>query len=67
MSKRQIYTCDWLPPDFGAVGQYAMLEAREWASGFAVTLIGLTSEARFARIGRAGGGGISRNRSGASA
>jgi hypothetical protein len=35
---------DWLPPDFGAVGQYAMLDAREWATnGWAVTLLGLTS------------------------
>jgi hypothetical protein len=46
MSKRLVYICDWLPPDFGAVGQYAMLEAREWANrGFAVTLVGLTSGA----------------------
>jgi hypothetical protein len=46
MSKRLVYICDWLPPDFGAVGQYAMLEVREWAKrGFAVTLVGLTSEA----------------------
>lgn len=45
-SKRLVYLCDWLPPDFGAVGQYAMLEAREWANrGFAVTLVGLTSGA----------------------
>src|SRR5690242_16003803 len=44
MSKRLVYICDWLPPDFGAVGQYAMLEARDWAErGFAVTLVGLTS------------------------
>ena len=42
--KRLVYICDWLPPDFGAVGQYAMLSAREWAtSGWAVTLVGLTS------------------------
>ena len=42
--RRLVYICDWLPPDFGAVGQYAMLEAREWASqGWAVTLVGLTS------------------------
>src|SRR6266700_2747700 len=41
---RLVYICDWLPPDFGAVGQYAMLFAREWAkSGWAVTLVGLTS------------------------
>src|ERR1700747_2461704 len=46
MSKRLVFICDWLPPDFGAVGQYAMLEAREWAKrGFAVTLVGLTSGA----------------------
>jgi hypothetical protein len=45
MSKRLVIICDWLPPDFGAVGQYAVLEAREWAKrGFAVTLVGLASE-----------------------
>jgi hypothetical protein len=44
MAKRLVYICDWLPPDFGAVGQYAVLEARDWARrGFAVTLVGLTS------------------------
>jgi hypothetical protein len=44
MTKRLVYICDWLPPDFGAVGQYAMLGAREWASeGWTVTLVGLTS------------------------
>src|SRR5262249_14983794 len=43
-AKRLVYICDWLPPDFGAVGQYAVLEVREWARrGFAVTLVGLTS------------------------
>jgi hypothetical protein len=42
--KRLVYICDWLPPDFGAVGQYALLFAREWAeSGWDVTLVGLTS------------------------
>ena len=46
MSKRLVYICDWLPPDFGAVGQYALVEARAWATrGFAVTLVGLTSGA----------------------
>src|SRR6185312_4493819 len=46
MSKRLVYICDWLPPDFGAVGQYAMIEGRDWAKrGFAVTLVGLTSGA----------------------
>jgi hypothetical protein len=44
MKKRLVYICDWLPPDFGAVGQYAMLFAHEWAqSGWAVTLVGLTN------------------------
>jgi hypothetical protein len=42
--KRLVYICDWLPPDFGAVGQYAVYFAREWArNGWAVTLVGLTS------------------------
>ena len=31
MTKRLVYICDWLPPDFGAVGQYAVLSARDWA------------------------------------
>ena len=44
VAKRLVYICDWLPPDFGAVGQYAMLEARQWAgAGWKVTLVGLTS------------------------
>ena len=43
-TKRLVYICDWLPPDFGAVGQYAFLFARQWASeGWVVTLVGLTS------------------------
>src|SRR5262249_33107776 len=43
-AKRLVYICDWLPPDFGAVGQYAVLFARQWASeGWMVTLVGLTS------------------------
>lgn len=46
MSKRLVYICDWLPPEFGAVGQYAVLEAHQWAErGYAVTLVGLTSQA----------------------
>jgi hypothetical protein len=44
MKKRLVYICDWLPPDFGAVGQYAVLFAREWArEGWDVTLVGFTS------------------------
>ena len=46
MRKRLVYICDWLPPDFGAVGQYAILFARQWASdGWDVTLVGLGSGA----------------------
>jgi hypothetical protein len=46
VNTRLVYICDWLPPDFGAVGQYAILGAREWArEGWAVTLVGLTSGA----------------------
>ncbi len=38
------YVVDWLPPDFGAVGQYAMIFAREIArKGRSVYLVGLTS------------------------
>jgi hypothetical protein len=39
------YIVDWLPPDFGAVGQYGQLFAREIAQGESrkVFLIGLTS------------------------
>ena len=31
MSKRLFCFRDWLPPEFGAVRQYAMLETRPWA------------------------------------
>ncbi len=37
--------CDWLPPDFGAVGQYAVGFARELAeAGHQVTLVGFSSQ-----------------------
>ena len=40
----RVYICDWLPPDFGAVGQYADLATREFAAGGErVVLIGLTT------------------------
>jgi hypothetical protein len=39
-----VYICDWLPPDFGAVGQYSLLFARRLAdAGERVVLIGLAS------------------------
>lgn len=44
MGVRLVYLCDWLPPDFGAVGQYALAEAEERArGGDEVTLVGLAS------------------------
>jgi hypothetical protein len=43
---RLVYLCDWLPPDFGAVGQYSLLFARERAArGEEVVLAGLSSQA----------------------
>jgi hypothetical protein len=43
---RLLYLCDWLPPDFGAVGQYSLLFARERAAaGEDVVLAGLSSAA----------------------
>ncbi|MEM7774274.1 MAG: hypothetical protein AAF732_01595 [Pseudomonadota bacterium] len=47
-----VYICDWLPPDFGAVGQYSLLFAKELAeSGERVVIVGLTSQdARTERV-----------------
>jgi hypothetical protein len=42
--QRLVYFCDWLPPDYGAVGQYSALFARQLAEeGREVTLVGLSS------------------------
>jgi catechol 2,3-dioxygenase-like lactoylglutathione lyase family enzyme len=42
--QRIVIIADWLPPDFGAVGQYMQLRAQALAErGHDVTLIGLTS------------------------
>ena len=39
-----LYICDWLPPDFGAVGQYSLIFARSLATeGRSVVLGGLSS------------------------
>jgi hypothetical protein len=39
-----VYLCDWLPPDFGAVGQYSVHFARERVrAGRSVALYGLSS------------------------
>lgn len=44
VSRGLLSICDWLPPDFGAVGQYALLDARRRAAaGEEVVLAGLSS------------------------
>jgi len=55
--RRLIYLCDWLPPDFGAVGQYALHAAREQAAaGRDVVLAGLSSAADSVEEERPGAG-----------
>jgi hypothetical protein len=54
---RLVYLCDWLPPDFGAVGQYSLLFARERAArGEDVVLAGLSSTADSVEEERPGAG-----------
>ncbi|WP_422014704.1 hypothetical protein [Reyranella sp.] len=44
--RRIVVIADWLPPDFGAVGQYMQMRAQALAEkGHMVTLVGLTSGA----------------------
>jgi hypothetical protein len=46
VDRRVVIIADWLPPDFGAVGQYMQMRARHLAErGHAVTLVGLSSTA----------------------
>ena len=48
---RIVIIADWLPPDFGAVGQYMLLRARALAArGHEVTLVGLSSAADSTRL-----------------
>ena len=55
--KRLVSICDWLPPDFGAVGQYAEIEARRLAAeGADVALVGLSSSADEAKDEKTGQG-----------
>ena len=55
--KRIVYICDWLPPDYGAVGQYAALSARQLAAeGHDVVLAGLTTGASSTTTEAAGAG-----------
>ena len=48
--RRVVIIADWLPPDFGAVGQYMQMRARALAEqGHDVTLLGLSSGEEAAR------------------
>jgi hypothetical protein len=52
-----VYLCDWLPPDFGAVGQYSLLFARQRAeAGENVVLGGLSSSGNSIEACRVGAG-----------
>jgi len=54
---RLLYICDWLPPDFGAVGQYSLGFARELsAGGKDVVLAGLSSTADSIEVANFGNG-----------
>ena len=54
---RIVLLCDWLPPDFGAVGQYAVGFARELAEqGHQVALVGFSSTASSCTDERVGAG-----------
>lgn len=54
---RLLYLCDWLPPDFGAVGQYSIGFARERAAaGEDVVLAGLSSTADSTEVEEIGAG-----------
>lgn len=44
--RRVVIIADWLPPDFGAVGQYMQMRAQHFAErGHDVTLVGLATKA----------------------
>lgn len=56
---RLVLFADWLPPDFGAVGQYALLRAKALAErGHQVELFALTSAAGSVEHGRHGPGSL---------
>jgi hypothetical protein len=57
---RLLYLCDWLPPDFGAVGQLSLLLARQRAgAGEEVVLAGLTSQGESVEEAAVGPGRLS--------
>lgn len=55
--RKLVYLCDWLPPEFGAVGQYSLHFARQRAAaGEDVVLAGLSSTADSIEEERPGNG-----------
>jgi hypothetical protein len=54
---RLVYLCDWLPPDFGAVGQYSLLFARARAAGGEDVVLGGLSTSADSQTEEAAGGG----------
>jgi len=56
---RLLYICDWLPPDFGAVGQYSELFSRQYAqAGMDVVLGGLSSKGSSETLEEHSGGSL---------
>jgi len=56
---RILMLCDWLPPDFGAVGQYALRFAREQSrAGHRVTLVGFSSDLSTKTVEATGAGSL---------
>ena len=54
-----VHLCDWLPPDFGAVGQYSLLFARQRAQrGEHVVLYGLSSTGQSVESETVGSGSL---------
>jgi hypothetical protein len=61
--RRLVIIADWLPPDFGAVGQYMQLRGRALAErGHDVTLIGLASAGTSVKHERVGAGALTEMR-----
>lgn len=57
--RRLVIIADWIPPDFGAVGQYMQMRARALAElGHEVTLVGLSSTESSTRHEAIGGGSL---------
>jgi len=55
--EKLLYICDWLPPDYGAVGQYSVMFARQLAEeGREVTLLGLSSRGASESVEMVGNG-----------